>query len=54
MRTDLGQAIADKPDSIDKQTVGGTLDLEVSEECVGAEEGEDLVKDIVAIAVGVG
>jgi hypothetical protein len=30
------------------------LDLKVSEECVGAEEGEDLVEDIVALAVGVG
>jgi hypothetical protein len=54
VRTDLGQAIADKPDSIDKQTVGRALNLEVSEKCVGAEESEDLVEDIVAITVGVG
>jgi hypothetical protein len=54
VRADLGQAIADEPDSIDEQTIGGTLDLKVSEECVGTEEGEDLIKNIVAVAVGVG
>jgi hypothetical protein len=54
VRADLGQTIADEPDSIDEQTVGGTLNLEVSEERVGSEEGEDLVKDIVAVAIGVG
>lgn len=54
MRADLGQTIADKPDSIDEQTIGGALNLKVSEECVGTEEGEDLVKDIVAVTVGIG
>lgn len=52
--SDLCQTIADKPDSIHEQTVGRTLDLKVAEECVGAEEGEDLVEDIVALTVGVG
>lgn len=30
------------------------MDLKVAEERVGAEEGEDLVEDIIALAVGVG
>lgn len=51
---DLGQAVTDEPDAVDKQTVGGALDLEVAEEGVGAEEGEDLVEDVVALAVRVG
>jgi hypothetical protein len=52
--SDLCQTIADEPDSIHEQTVGRALDLKVSEECVGAEKGEDLVEDVVALAVGVG
>jgi hypothetical protein len=51
---DLAQAVADEPDAVHQQTVGGTLNLEVAEEGVGAEEGEDLVEDIVALTVGVG
>lgn len=51
---DLGQAVADEPDAVDEQAVGGALDLKVAEEGVGAEQGEDLVEDVVALAVRVG
>jgi hypothetical protein len=30
------------------------LDLKVAEECVGAEEGEHLVEDVVVLVIGVG
>jgi hypothetical protein len=53
-RLDLGEAVADEPDAVDEQAVCGALDLEVAEEGVGAEEGEDLVEDVVALAVRVG
>jgi hypothetical protein len=53
-RADLGQTITDKPDSIHKQTVGRALDLKVAEECVGAEESENLIENIVAVAVRIG
>lgn len=42
-RLDLGQAVADEPDSVNEQPVGGSLNLEVAEEGVGAEKREDLV-----------
>jgi len=42
-RLDLSQYLANVKDAIDEDTVGGPLDLEVAEECVGAEEGKDLV-----------
>jgi hypothetical protein len=50
----LLQAVAQEPDSIDEEAVRGALDLEVSEEGVGAEERDGLVEDVVALAVGVG
>lgn len=50
----LGQTIRDKPDAINEQAVGGALDLKVAEEGVGAEEGQHLVQDVVALRVGVG
>lgn len=46
---DLAQYLAHKQDAIDHDTVGGTLDLEVAEECVGAEEGEDLIERVVRL-----
>lgn len=51
---DLGQALGDEQDAVDEQAVGGTLDLEVAEEGVGAEEGEDLIEGVVAVGLGVG
>lgn len=51
---DLGQAVADEPDAVDEQAVGVALQLEVAEEGVCAEEGEDLVEDVVALGLGVG
>lgn len=38
-RADLAQRLADEQDAVDKQAVGGALDLEVAEEGVCAEEG---------------
>lgn len=52
-RLDLAQAVAQEPDAVDEQAIGGALDLEVAEEGVGAEEGEDLVEDVVALGVRV-
>lgn len=54
MGPNLGQAVADIPDSVHEQTIGGTLNLEVAEEGICAEEREDLVQDIVALVVGIG
>lgn len=51
---DLGQAVADEPDAVDEQAIGVALQLEVAEEGVCAEEGEDLVEDVVALGLGVG
>lgn len=42
-RLDLSQYLANVQDAVDEDAVGGSLDLEVAEECVGAEEGKDLV-----------
>lgn len=50
---DAAEALADKEDAVDEQAVGGPLDLEVAEEGVGAEEGEDLVEDVVRLRVRV-
>lgn len=51
---DFLQAVAEEPNAVEKQTVGRALNLKISEEGVGAEEGEHLVQDVVALAVGVG
>lgn len=51
-RPDLPEAFADEQSSVDKHAVGGAVDLEVSEEYIGTEEGEDLVDAIVGLAVG--
>lgn len=51
---DLGEAVAEEPDAVDEQAVGGALDLKVAEKGVGAEEGDDLVEDVVALRVRVG
>ena len=45
-RADLSKAVGDEEDEDDEETVGWTLDLEVAEEGVGAEEVESLVNDI--------
>lgn len=50
----LGKAIAEEPDAVDEQTIGGTLDLKVTEEGVGAEEGNHFIENVVALAVRVG
>ena len=51
---DLAQTLAHEPDAVYQQPVGGALDLKVAEEGIGAEEGEDLVEDVVALVIGVG
>lgn len=51
---DLLQAIAHKPDAIDEKPVRRTLDLKVAKESICAEDGEDFIEDIVALAVDVG
>ena len=51
---DLGEALADEQDAIDEEAVGVALDLKVAEEGVCAEQGEDLVEDVVALVVRVG
>lgn len=51
---DALQAVADEPDAIHEQAVGGALDLKVAEEGVCAEEAEDLVEDVVALALDLG
>lgn len=51
---DLGQAVAHEPDSVDEQAVSGALDLKVAEEGVCAEEAEDLIEDVVALALDLG
>ena len=45
-RADLSKAVGDEEDEDDEETVGWTLDLEVAEEGVGAEEVESLVNNI--------
>lgn len=54
MRLDLGQAVAEEPDTVDEESVGGALYLKVAEEGVCAEERQHLVEDVVALAVRVG
>lgn len=44
---DFGEAVGDEKDAVDEHAVGRTLDLEVAEERVGAEEGEDLIEAVV-------
>lgn len=51
---DLVEAVADEPDAVDEQPVGIALNLEVAEEGVCAEERENLIEDVVALAVRVG
>lgn len=50
-RLDLAQTLADKEDPVDKHAVGGAVDLEVAEQDIGAEEGEDLVYAVVRLAI---
>lgn len=51
-RLDFPQAIADEQGSVNKHAIGRTIDLEVAEEDIGTEKGEDLVDAIVGLAVG--
>lgn len=51
-RLDLSKAIADEQGSINKHAIGRAIDLEVAEEDIGTEKGEDLVDAIVGFAVG--
>ena len=46
---DLAKDFAHKQDAIDHNTVGGTLDLEVAEEGVCAEKGQDLIERVVRL-----
>ena len=48
------EAVAEEPDSVDEQPVGGALDLKVAEEGVCAEQADYFVEDVVAFAVRVG
>jgi hypothetical protein len=50
---DLAEAVAHEPDTVDEQPVGIALNLKVAEKRVCAEEREDLVEDVVALAVRV-
>lgn len=52
-RPQFGETVAEEEDTVDQVTVCGALDLEVTEEDVGAEEGEGFVEDIVGFAFGV-
>lgn len=51
---DPAQAVAHEPDAVHEQPVGGALDFKVAEEGVCAEKREDLVEDVVGLAVRVG
>jgi hypothetical protein len=51
-RLDLPKALADEQGPIDKHAVGRAVDLEVTEQDIGAKEGQDLVDAIVGFAVG--
>lgn len=51
---DFVQAVAEEPDAIDEQPVGMPLDFKIAEECVCAEQRDDLVENIVAFAIRVG
>lgn len=46
-------ALANEKDAVDKQAIGGALDLEVAEKSVGTEEREDFVELVVGLAVRV-
>ena len=46
---DLPDQLAHEQDPVYEDPVGGPLDLEVAEECVGAEEGENLVERVVGL-----
>jgi hypothetical protein len=46
---DLAQHLAHKQDAIDHNTIRRAFDFEVSKECVGSEEGKDLVEWIVRL-----
>ena len=48
------QAVAEEPNAIDEQSIRMALDLKVSEKGVCAEQRDDLVKNIVALAIGIG
>lgn len=50
-RFNPSQTFANKQDAIDQQSIGWTLDLEVAKESIGAEQCEDLVECIVALAL---
>lgn len=54
LRLDLAQALANPKYSIDKKAVRGTLNLEVAEEGVCAEEAQDLIEGIVGLGIRVG
>lgn len=51
VRPDLPETLADKQGAVDEHTVGGAVDLEVPEQDIGAEEGQDLVYTVVRLAV---
>lgn len=50
-RPDLGQAFTDKQGSVDKHAVGRAVDLEVAEQDIGPEKGQDLVHAVVRLAL---
>lgn len=51
-RLDLPEAIADEQCPVNKHAIGRSIDLEIAEEDIGAEKGEDLVDTIVGLVVG--
>ena len=53
VRLHFREAVGEEENAVDEHAVGGAFDLEVAEEGVGAEEGEDLVEAVVGFAVRV-
>ena len=50
-RLDLAETLGDEQDSINQHAIGRAIDFKVSEEDIGAEQGEDLIDAVVRLAV---
>lgn len=50
---DLTQTLADEQDAINQQSIRRSFNLEVAEECIGAEEAQDFVERVVGLAIGI-
>lgn len=49
---DLPEALADEEGSVNQHTVGGTVDFEVAEQNICAEQGQDLIHTVVRFTFG--